>query len=144
MATTTVMYQGHNGHSSSRVLAPPGGKSSVFLFGGSDDAAKPAKPAKAAAPAATAAAIFDGPENRAMAAKPASASNPHAVPAAAVYSGPLHPRLTSNLAAGAAPATTAATKTAQAPAAAEGKTRDVFTSSRVLNPPGGKSSIAFF
>ncbi len=141
--STTIMCQGHNGHSSSRVLAPPGGKSSIFSFGEPD--AKPA--AKAPAPKSTSS-VFPGHEN----ATPATSAkvNPHAIPAAATYTGPSHPRLTSNLAGndavGSAPVASRPTQPVAEPAAstAQGKTRDVYTSSRVLNPPGGKSSIAFF
>eukprot|EP00049_Salpingoeca_infusionum_P017051 m.351608 g.351608 ORF g.351608 m.351608 type:complete len:128 (+) comp16292_c0_seq1:238-621(+) len=121
-------YQGHTGHNSSRVLAPPGGKSSIF-FGSQDAAPAPVKTyAPRAAPQAPVEPLK--PFNTNTQAAPI---NPHAVPAAAPATAPSHGHVASS----------ATMFGSHDTLVSEGKHRDVRTSSRVLNPPGGRCHNIF-
>lgn len=135
MANPVQLFASHEGRNSSRVLAPPGGQSSIFFNDTPDTAVHRNGPPKADRNASN---IFNHHEAPAPSARVALQQQQAYVPQPAAAYKPME----------------AAPSQAQAPAdghgkrasdmhgqhatsLAAGKHRDVHTSSRVLAPPGG-------
>ena len=152
-----------DGHTSSRVLAPPGGRTSINLFGG-DDApapvrkAAPAAPAAPFVPAAVAPAqvhgartnivtehtgIVDGHTSSRVLAPPGGKTSMAGIFGGSEYGAPA-PKSAAKPAAAPAPVAAAAPVHGAYKRVVTEHTGivDGHTSSRVLAPPGGKTSMA--
>ena len=127
-----VRYSGHNGRNSSRVLAPPGGASS-FSFSDYSYAA-PTAPRSPARKSAAAHAAAPAQSSTISPASPAKVNNNSTSTSSTNGASPAAPRYakaSSNL-----HGSWDAVET-------QGKARQVHTSSRVLNPPGGRCHNIF-
>ena len=126
-----VRFAGHNGRNSSRVLAPPGGASN-FSFADMGETPAPANKVDCQAQRAESHA-YDGWTNQSPVhkAKTVDPQDQRATPIREATNMPMHGKDKSALH-GTHPLSKA-----------EGKTREVHTSSRVLAPPGGRCHNIF-
>ncbi len=120
--------QANGAKCSSRVLAPPGGKSSIFF---SDEAAPVQVKASACQAKRNESHVFS-PAAKAAPRSPVRAPKPAAAPVTVAESAPLEP-----------PAYGRKASTFNDTRVNGGKSLSVHTSSRVLNPPGGRCNNIF-